>query len=440
MHRTIWPILAVWLATACLPARAGDWMNWRGPHYDGSAGDDEKGLPTSWSKSEAIAWKAELPGAAASTPVVAAGRVFLTSVDAATGDLLALCLAAADGRTLWSAKVGQDRRVSRNNMASPSPVTDGVKVWFTFGSGDVACFDLEGRRLWARNLEQDFGPFAIQFGFSSSPLLIDGKLIIPVLQNANPNRYRRLGLAGPVDSYVLAIDAATGKNVWKVVRPTDAPEESREAYTTPTPLRREGRTEVLVNGGDYLTAHDVATGGELWRWGSYNPRKITWYRIVPSAVVADEMVIIAAPRRNPLFAVRPGSTGDLAAGPPAWQFTQHPPDVCTPLVYQGRLYVLDGDQTIMTCLEPATGRVLWRGELGRGTIFRASPTAADGKIYCINEDGDVYVLAAGEQFGILAKVAMGEGPCRSSIVPAGGRLYIRTARTLYAVEAPTPAN
>ncbi|MHC4200236.1 MAG: outer membrane protein assembly factor BamB family protein, partial [Planctomycetota bacterium] len=117
----------------------------------------------------------------------------------------------------------------------------------------------------------------------------------------------------------------------------------------------------------------------------------------------------------------------------AWKSTPFPPDVCTPVLYKGSLYVLDGDKDTMTCFEPETGRERWRGKLGGRKVLRASPMAADGKIYCIDENGEVFVLAAGDEFRIIARVSMGEGPCRSSIAIAYGKLFIRTARSLYCI-------
>ncbi len=188
-------------------------------------------------------------------------------------------------------------------------------------------------------------------------------------------------------------------------------------------------------GGDCLTGHDAATGRELWRWSGYNPQRKDWNRIVPSPVVGPGgLVYAAAPRGSPLYAVRITRTG---AGAPqartAWKFTSFPPDVCTPVLYKGALYVLDGDKKTMICLDPETGRERWSGKLGGGKVLRASPMAADGKIYCIDEDGDVFVLAAGDEFRIVSRIPMGEGPCRSSIAIAHGKLFIRTARSLYCV-------
>ena len=429
-------MLRIAFALVCLTligrsASAEDWPQWRGPAFNGST--TESGLPTAWSKTENVAWVTPLPGLSGATPIVFGDRVFVTSVDAQYNDLLAICLDRTDGKVLWKKKTGKDRSVARNNMASPSPVTDGKSVFFYYGTGGLIAFDYEGKKLWEREIEKDHGPFSIMFGYSSSPLLFRGKLYIPVIQNKSANAYRQTGWKQPLDSYLLAIDPQTGKDLWKQVRRTDAVGEAQEAYTTPIPYEGPGRRSILLTGADYFTVHDPDTGVETWRWGAWNPRKINHWRIVPSVVTAPGIALIGAPKHNTFFALR--LDDPEAKDPVAWTLPRPTPDASTPLYYGGRFYILDDDARVMICVDAKTGEKKWQGSLGGDQVFRASPTGADGKIYCVNEGGRVVVLAAGDEFKILGEVTMGEGFVRSSIVAAYGKLFIRTARNLYCIGA-----
>lgn len=421
-------------------AGAGDWPQWRGPAFNGSS--PETGLPATWNieTKENLAWATPLPGPGAATPIVANGRVFISSVDKETRDLLALCLDAGTGKVLWRKAVGRDRRapVGGNNMACPSPVTDGKTVWFYYGTGQLLAFDLEGKELWARELEKDYGEFVVKYGYSSSPLLYKGKLYILVMQNATAQKYNRTHdkRTEPLESFLLALDPATGKTLWRHVRPTDAPDESVEAYLTPIPYEGNGRTEIIIPGGECVTGHDTETGTELWRWWYQPNDRQAWQRTVNSATPGDGLVYAVRPKHRSVYAIRGGGKGELGAGDLAWRLDKTVPDVLTPLYYQGRLYVADDARRLMACLDAATGKKLWEASLEMKGVLRASFTAADGKVYVISQNGEVAVLAAGEEFKVLSRIQMGEAPCQASIAIAGGKLFIRTARSLYCVSAP----
>lgn len=405
-----------------------NWPHWRGPNYNGSS--QVKNLPTEWSKTENVKWATPMPGTSAATPVAWGDRIFVSSLDDQTEDLLALCLDRQTGKVLWQKKTGSGQGAQRrNNRASCSPVTDGHYAYFYYGSGDLVCFDFDGERIWSRNMENDFGTFAVQFGYATSPLLYENQLYILVLQRNTP-----LDSGVPRESFLLAIDPKTGQNLWKHVRPSDAERESFEAYTTPIPFENNGRKEIIIHGSDYTTGHDPATGKELWRWGSYNPRKVPTWRIVPSAVTGAGKIFVAAPKRAPLYALTGGGSGNLPLESAAWTFDRFPPDVCTPLFYNNRLFVLDGDRCAMTCLDPASGKTIWMGRMGSNTVFRSSPTGGDGKVYYIDEDSLVVVMdATADTYQELFRIEMGEGPCRASIALLDGCLLIRTAENLYCI-------
>ena len=418
------------------PGRAENWPQWRGPYFNGST--TETNLPTQWSKTEDVAWVASLPGQSGATPVVWEESVFVSTPDEQKR-LLLLCLDRKSGQVRWRKVVSEgDRQVGLNNAASPSPATDGKRVFSMFATGDLAAFDLAGQQLWKRNLAKDYGRFANMWIYGSSPMLYGGKLYIQVLQcNPRPAEYAHaLDDKSERESFLLCLDPQTGKNLWRHVRPTDATREAQEAYSTPVPYTGKQGAEILIAGGDYVTAHSPDTGAELWRCGGLNDRKERFWRIVPTPVVADGMIIACGPKRDPVLAIKDGGRGLVTDTHIAWKFKEFPSDCVTPLVYRQRLFVLDGDRQMMTCLEPQTGAKKWQGNLGVREVFRASPTGADGKIYCVSENGTVVVLEAGNAFKILATIRMGEAPTRSSIAVAHGELFIRTAQNLYCVGKP----
>ncbi|MHC4229644.1 MAG: PQQ-binding-like beta-propeller repeat protein, partial [Planctomycetota bacterium] len=412
--------------------RASDWPHWRGPYLNGSS--DEKNLPATWGESENVAWRASLPGHGSATPVVANGRVFVSSTDRESDDLFALCFDISNGKQLWRRKLGaSSRQVPRNNMGTPSPVTDGKRVYFTFGSGELAGLYYNGKPLWSRNLDSEYGNISMKYGYSSSPLLYGDKLYI--LMQRRDRSYRAPDSSN-LDAFILAVDANTGKNVWKQPRLTDAQDESLDSYSSPLLYKNNGRDEILVIGADYVTATNPATGQELWRYG-YAREKSTKWRNISSVGIGPRLIYGVRPKGgNGLFALRSGGEGSLGEDHVAWEFSGPTPDVCTPLYYKGNLYVLDGKTGgVLTCLDAETGRQKWQGKLGSRTPpWRASLTAADDKMYCISEGAEAVVLAAtGNEFKILSRIDMEDKPVQASIAIADGRLYVRTANMLHCI-------
>jgi outer membrane protein assembly factor BamB len=320
-------------------------------------------------------------------------------------------------------------------MASPSPVTDGKSVFALFGTSDLAAFDFDGNELWHRNLGKEFGKFAIMWIYGSSPVWLEGRLYVQVLQrnpvppdytNASDGKEER-------ESYILCIDPSTGKDIWRHVRPSDALKESQEAYTTPIPFKQGDTWNLAVLGGNCLTAHALTDGKELWRSCVFNSKNDPWFRIVASPVPGDGMIFASAPKREPLFAIKTDGKGDVTASSVAWLFKENPTDWSTPLYYKNTLFVLDGDKKVLTCLDPKTGEKKWQGNLGVREILWASPTGADDKVYCVTEKGTVVVVDAGEDFRILATNKLDEGPVRSTLAVSDGQVFLRTAQNLYCI-------
>ncbi|MDP6546728.1 MAG: PQQ-binding-like beta-propeller repeat protein [Phycisphaerae bacterium] len=413
--------------------QAENWPQWRGPHSDGTTA--ETNLPTTWSKTENITWSTKMPGATASTPIVWGDRVFTTAADKAK-NLLAICLDAGSGKILWSEKTGKDRRVagSNHNMSSPSPVTDGKSVFFLFGTGDIVAYDFKGKRLWSRDIEKDYGPFILKWGYGSSPLLHAGKVYVQVLHNKKPGEYGVKGHpAGVVESYLLALDASSGKTLWKHVRPTDAGGESTESYGTPLLCEIQGVKQIVIHAAEYLTGHDPKTGRELWRWQFVPHGRERWQRVVSSAVAGDGVLYFGRPRWRGLYAVRPSGKGVLKPEAMLWKHDKFANDASTPLLYKGRLYVLCGKTKTIACMDPKTGKPVWSQKLDAKSQFRSSPTGADGKIYFTSMNGAVFVLQAGDAFKQLAKIEMKEKKCLSTISVSGGKLFLRTPGFLYCI-------
>lgn len=435
---------------AALPIHADNWPQWRGPNFNGSS--SEKNIPATFSRTENVLWSAPMPGPSGATPVVFGDYVFVASTDDTAKTCVALAFDRKSGRQLWNVKVsdgaGRDRMSTFSNS---SPVTDGKHVWFFYGNGELICLTVDGKEVWRRNIEKDYGQFCFQWTFSSSPLLHDGRLYLQVLQRDVPVNGRGRS-NGPNESYLLAMDPATGKELWRTLRPADASQESLEAFSTPTPYTHNGREELLIVGGDCITGHDPKTGKEYWRWGTWNPTRIGHWRLVPSPTAGAGIVLACAPKDAPVYAVKLGGKGTLSNTDLAWQsyvqtsedasksarpldVRELSSDVPTPLFYQGKFYVLNGTKKKLLCVEPS-GKVVWSGDLKGKGIFQATPTAADGKIFMMNFPGEVFVVeAGGSEFKLLhtAEMAEGENNLRAAIPISHGQIFIRTSKTLYCI-------
>ena len=417
---------------------AGDWPNWRGPNHNGAT--EAEGLPVKFSKTENIAWSTPMPGPSAATPITWKDRVFVSSSSPKTQELLALCLNRETGKVLWRQVVGNGfQRDNRSNYASPSPTTDGRVVVFFYGNGDLAAFNLDGKKLWAKKIQGDSNGFAFQWTFSTSPLLHKGILYLQVLQR--DTGVRGHGKASGNESYILALDPNTGEQLWRHIRPAKAKAESLEAFSTPVPYTNNGREELLIVGGDCLTGHDPRTGRELWRWGTWNPSRIGHWRLVPSPVVGGGVVLACAPKGSPIYAVKAGGKGVLNNDAIAWKSQGRTDDitsdVCTPLFYNKKFFVMygEGRDKTLSSVNPATGKADWQVNLESRALVRTSPTAADGKIYLQSHAGEVFVVNA-QDGKILNRVMMGENGddlTRASITIAGNQLFIRANTKLYCI-------
>jgi outer membrane protein assembly factor BamB len=438
-----YPAIAAILLGATAAATASSWPNHRGPHHDGT-GDPSLKLPAKFSPTEGVTWSIDLPGPSAATPCVAGGKVFLTAAVEGSNSLKALCYDVADGKLLWEKELSRGRIAldDRSNLASPSPATDGERVVFYFGTGDLLVTDFDGEVLWEKNvIGSDDYYFAFQWTYSTSPLVHDGQVIIQVLQRDTAFEhfdYQR-GKPGDdsIESYLVAYDTVTGEQKWKSERPSEAVAESREAFSSPVVYvgGDGGRPVLLVAGGDAISGHDPGSGKELWRWGTWNPEKIGHWRLVPSPVAGAGVALACAPKQAPVYAVS-ASDGKLL-----WKSSEPEvsSDVCTPLFHDGFFYILNGDfkDKRISCVEPATGKVRWTGEIGTRAKIECSPTCGDGKIYFLDHNGTAFVVAANpEKFELLHSTEFGSNRVknlRSAIALAEDSLFIRTHDKLYRI-------
>ena len=436
-------------------ASGSNWPQWRGPHHNGT-NPAAKNLAVEWDTAKNVVWKTALPSWSAATPIIWGDTIFVTSPEegfnslesyeprrgggrrgpgpggrpggrragppASDKDKISLiAINRADGKIKWRATIGEGNRIYRKqNLSSPSPITDGRRVWTMTGSGTLACYDFKGEKYWERNIPEEYGAFGLNHGYASTPLLHQGKLYIQVLH----------GMKTDDPSYVFAVDPKTGKTLWKVERPTDADSESPDDYSTPIIVRVKGTEQLIVSGGDYVTGHDLSSGKELWRMGGFNPEHQRAYRTIASSINIGETVYTPSTRGNPFIAFKAGGEGWITDTARVWENALGA-DVPTPTTDGKNIYVIN-DRGILIVLDAKTGEpVIERKRLEPGT-YSSSPLLADGKIYATNEEGSTSVIQVGGEYEILAVNKLASHTLASPVA-VDDQLYIRTAEHLYCI-------
>lgn len=427
-------------------AHGENWPYWRGPASTGVS--TEKALPERWSDAENIAWKAPVRGLGISSPVVWGDQVFVTSQigrsarragnhptlvqggnpadageralggGAAAGStpgtvvFLVTALNRLDGRKLWEYELPAEGQLAevhdKHNLASSSPATDGRRVYAWFGTGQIVALDMNGTLVWSRHLGREYAPFDINWGHSSSPALFNESLFLICYHDT--------------DSYLLNLDAASGKTQWRVDRGG-----TFNSYSTPLVVQAAGTHEVIVNSSDGISGHSAVTGELLWHVQETNRFPI------PMPVFHDGMIYTSRGYRSgPYMAIRPGGKGDVSKSHVTWRVDTGAPYVSSLVHYNGLLYMA-GDVGVLSAIDAKTGRRVWQERTGG--VFTASPVAADGKIYLLSEDGQTIVLAAGNA-GVPPRVlSRNKLTARQLASPAisGGRIFIRTDDAVIAV-------
>ena len=442
MIRSNSPLVCLTVAAWLLPAAAGaqNWPAFRGANATGLGSGTP---PVSWDvkANRNVAWKTAIPGMGHSSPIVWGDRVYVTTAVASSGtptvvtgdsskggvnsakDVVAhtwrlLAIDKATGKVLWDRAVHTGvPRVKRHvkaSHASSTPATDGRAIVALFGSEGLFCFDMNGTLKWRQDLGvMDVGLVGdptYQWGPATSPI-IDGNLVI--VQN---DRH--------ADSFLAAFDITTGKQVWRANR------DEFPTWSTPLIVEASGRRELITNGGKYIRAYDPATGKELWRM----PDAATQVK-VPTPVAAGGSVIVTGgypPAGRPIYAIRPGGSGEVQPDALAWSTQNGAPYTGTPLVHDGIVYACT-DNGILSAYDAKTGERIYRSRVSEAAGgFSASPVAAGGRLYLASEEGDVFVVKAGRTFELLATNPMGEIAMATPAL-SGNMLFVRTQGQLVAV-------
>lgn len=433
-RRIICPGIGILAAVALAGCLWADWPQWRGPESNGTA-PKARNLPVMWSASQNIVWRTKLPSWSAATPAVWQDWIFVTSAEEGSPRLRSeapgnpgldkiflIAIDRKDGSIRWQHQIGTGNRLFRKqNSASPSPITDGRHVWIMTGNGQLNCLTSDGKEVWKRDIQAEYGKFGLNHGYASTPLLNGERLYIQVLH----------GMLTDDPSYVFAVDKDTGKTLWKTDRPTDAQGESPDSYSTPQMAKVDGKLQLVVSGGDYVTGHDPDTGKELWRMGGFNPTNNTFNRTIASSLVIGEYVYTPSMRGRPFIGFRAGGTGNVTGKNELWN-NNLGADVPTPTTDGKYIYVL-GDNGIMHCLEASTGKVVYQGRRIENGTYSASPLLADGKIYCISEEGTTTVVKAGPDFEVLGTNKL-DSFTLASPVAVDNQIFIRTAEYLYCIQ------
>jgi outer membrane protein assembly factor BamB len=428
------PIIGVLIAVALAGCLWANWPQWRGPESNGTA-PKARDLPVTWSNSQNILWRTKLPSWSAATPAIWQDWIFVTSAeegsprlrsenpgDSARDRIFLIAIDRKDGSIRWQRQIDSGNRLFRKqNSASPSPITNGSHVWIMTGNGKLICLTLDGKEIWKRDIQAEYGKFGLNHGYASTPLLQGERLYVQVLH----------GMLTHDPSYVFAVDKNTGKTIWKVDRPTDARMESPDNYATPQMARVAGKLQLVISGADYVTGHDPDTGKELWRIGGFNPTNNPANRTIASSLVIGENVFTPSMRGRPFIAFRAGGSGNITGKSELWT-NNLGADVPTPTTDGKYIYVL-GDNGIMNCIEAATGSVAYQGKRIENGTYSASPLLADGKIYCVSEDGTTTVVKAGPVFEILGVNKL-DSLTLASPVAVNNQIFIRTADNLYCIQ------
>jgi outer membrane protein assembly factor BamB len=424
-----------------------NWPRFRGPNAAGIATGQH--IPDEWdgTKGTAVRWKVAIPGLAHSSPIVWGDRIFLTTAISSRSDAtfkpglygegtasedrsshrwMVMALDRRSGRTVWEKTayegVPKDKRHIKTTYASSTPVTDGRVVVAFFGSQGIYAYDVDGKALWQKDLgRMDVGAYDLpeyEWGPASSPIIYNGLVIVQCDQQHG--------------SFLTALDARTGATVWNTQR------DELPSWGTPTVYEstRRGRApELVTNASNFIRGYDPATGKELWRLGGSS--KIT----APTPIFTEDAILVASGRRDkkPIFVIRPGARGDITLGAGqttsdwvVWSKRGRGPYMPTPIITGGRAYVL-GNDGIFDAYDLATGAEVYRQRIPHhGSGFSASPVLTDDRIVLSSEDGDMFVVSAGQEFKILATNSMGE-PLMATPAIAGGMMYVRGQQHLFAI-------
>ena len=413
------------LAASCLVLSlssvllAENWPQFRGPTRQGVSTETQ--LPVEWSKDRNVAWWVDLPGEGWSSPIVWNDRVFVTATTDKGENCHVLALDARSGKVVWDKTVFQQvvrRKEARNSYATPTPATDGERVYACFADGSFVALDFAGEVVWTN---RDYLFFS-QHGLGTSPILWNG-LLIMARDGSSEGEDKTVGWQKPWDrSYVLALDARTGKERWRGKRGL-----SRISHAVPNVWEHEGKTEIISEAGDVVQGFDAQTGERLWSSEVIGEGK------VPSVVLGDGLVFTSGgfSGRDSMKAFRLGGKGDLKETNLVWEQKKGMPKVPSLLYVKPHLFAVS-DVGIATCMKADSGEIVWQERIGGN--FSASPVYADGRIYFLADNGDTTVVEAKSEFKILARNPIGE-KVQASMAVSQGHFFIRSEKGLLCIGA-----
>ena len=421
-------VMAAMLAGALLHgASRENWPRFRGPNGQGHSA--EKGLPLHWNASSNVAWKTALPGEGWSSPIVWDGKIFLTSVTDNATKCHVIAVDAKAGAILWDKQVFEQqprRKESKNSYATPTPTTDGRRIYAVFGDGSIVALTTNGDLAWT-NREV---PFYSRHGLGASPILYDNLLIMsydgsmPVTAAGNYPQVtdtERTGWQIPWDkSFLAALDTKTGRRVWTGRRGL-----SRIAHVTSFIARVDGKDQLISGAGDRLQGFNPKTGELIWSIYAQGEG------VTPSPVLGEGMVFASSGfEKTTLRGVKLGrAQGDVTETHIAWEQKKGVPTQPSPLYVKPYLYAIS-DGGIATCFEPKNGEIVWQERVGGN--FCASPLFGDGRIYFLSDAGETTIVEPGREFKIIARNPLGE-KCQASMAVSNKRLFIRSEKNLFCI-------
>jgi outer membrane protein assembly factor BamB len=415
-----------------------DWSRWRGPNNDGVARGD---APLEWGDKKNVAWRAAIPGRGFSSPVVWGDKIFLTtavpteSAPASTSagaapqtpggrrgpggnagagrehKFVVLCLDRRTGKVIWervakTATPHEGYHHQYGSFASNTPVTDGQRLYAFFGSRGLYCYDLNGKLVW----EKQFPPMRMRLGFGEgvAAVLDGGALFLKFDQEEN--------------SYLLALDKQSGKELWRVAR------DEVSSWSPPLAVTHEGRKQLIVSATKRVVSYDPATGKVIWECGGLGTN------VIPAPVVANGVVYVMSGHRDPnLLAIKLGREGDLkGTDAVVWTNNRGNSYTASPVLHDNKLYFVT-DSGMLSCLDIRTGEAFYRQRLPKPYNFKASPVAANGKLYLATEEGDVVVVKMGEKFEVLATNTLTDQTFIATPAVVGGSIYLRGQDALYCI-------
>ena len=390
-------VVAAFLMAAALLSAGADWRQFRG--NDGSSVAASSRLPVTLDDGTNLAWRRDLPGKGVSGAIVVGDRVFVTASSGVGEDRLhVLAFSVASGEPLWERQFWATGRTichPTSAVAAPTPSSDGQRIYAFYSSNDLVCLDLDGNLQWLRGFTYDSPTAANDTGMASSPLVVDGTVVVQIESQG--------------DSFCAGIDVLTGATLWRVERGQAA------NWASPVSLSRSGEKElVLLQSGGELSAHDPRSGEQRFLVDGE-------YDVIASTVTSERLMIVPSEGLTALRA-EPGSEYELL-----WQENQLRPSNASPVVHEGRVYVVNG-AGVLVCGDTATGDVLWRVRL-KGP-FWATPVVAGGHIYCVNQDGVVHVVRLGEEGELVSRFELEESVLATPAV-ADDAIFLRSNAHLW---------